>query len=177
MPLKSKTKFVFIQRESEWREGTECQCFMFEHRWRGGGRGQTQLRRLEWYFHWGIKGDHLSLVSHSFLSLCSPRATLAPAWGDESIPPLTRALNCFDITYPVRGAFISTGPLLCVGTNYRLKHPEGNRHYNETTARQDRAHMATLSGTITPIVLLSGFICSPSSSKDEVERKALFKLF
>lgn len=58
-------------------------------------------------------GSKVSLVSPSFLSpVRLQRLTLAPAWGEESIPSLTRPLNGFDITYPVTGTFISTGPLL-----------------------------------------------------------------
>lgn len=71
VPLKPEdAQRVFIKRQ--WIQGTDCQCFVFKQRLKGGGKEQTQLWRQQWYFNQGIKGDQLSLcqqLSPSFLSL------------------------------------------------------------------------------------------------------------
>lgn len=65
----------------------------------------------------------------------------------------------------------------CVGLDYCPWHPEGSCHYNWTAARPGHAHMATLSGAIMPPGPLSGFIFSPSSSKNEVKERPCLKCF
>lgn len=102
------------------------------------------------------------------LSLSTQRVTLAPvdqatelAWHHSSS---CRSLHLYWTSF-------------CVGLDYGPWHPEGNCHYNGTTARQGHAHMATLSGAIMLRGPLSGFIFSPSSCKAEVKGRPCLNCF
>lgn len=142
---------------------------------RGGGKGQTQLWRWESYFNQGIKGDRLACANnnrHPPSSLSNIGSSLG-----RRVHPLIGQATEVVWHHSSSHRSLHVNWTFCVGLDFGPWHPKGNCHYNGTTARQGQAHMATLSGAITPPAPLDGFIFSPSSFKVEVKERPCFKLF